>query len=52
MVIRDIKIFHSKGFQNVPKLAVWFENKPSGIPSYGISTMFIKNYLKGCVNLQ
>jgi hypothetical protein len=32
MVIKDIKIFHSEGFQNVPKLGVWFEIKPSGNP--------------------
>jgi hypothetical protein len=32
MVIKHIKIFHSKGFQNVKKLGVWFENKPSGNP--------------------
>jgi hypothetical protein len=31
MVIEDTKFFfHSKAFQNVPKLGVWFENKPSG----------------------
>jgi hypothetical protein len=33
-VIKDIKIFHSKGFQDVPNLGVWFENKPSGNTAY------------------
>jgi hypothetical protein len=27
MVIKDMKILHSKVFQNVPKLGIWFENK-------------------------
>jgi hypothetical protein len=35
MVIQDIKIFHSKGFPNVPQLGIWFENKPSGNPVFG-----------------
>jgi hypothetical protein len=30
MMIKAIEIFRSKVFQNVPKLGVWFENKPSG----------------------
>jgi hypothetical protein len=34
MVIKDAKNFHSKGFQSVPKLWVWFENKPSGNPVF------------------
>jgi hypothetical protein len=33
MCIKYIKLFHSKGFKNVPKLRVWFENKPSGNPA-------------------
>jgi hypothetical protein len=33
MVIKGNKIFHSKAFQNVPKLGVWYENKPSGNPA-------------------
>jgi hypothetical protein len=37
MVTKDIKIFHSKVFQNVPKLGVWFENKPSGNPGLNAS---------------
>jgi hypothetical protein len=32
LVIKNIKIFHSKASQNVPKLGVWFGNKPSGNP--------------------
>jgi hypothetical protein len=32
MVIKDTKIFHSKGFKNVANLRVWFENKSSGNP--------------------
>jgi hypothetical protein len=32
MVIKDIKNYRSKGFQNVPKLEVRFENKPFGNP--------------------
>jgi hypothetical protein len=32
MVIKDIKIFLSNAFQNVPKVGVWIENKPSGSP--------------------
>jgi hypothetical protein len=31
-VMKHIQIFHSKGFQNVKKLGVWFENKPFGNP--------------------
>jgi hypothetical protein len=34
MVIKDTKIVHSKAFQNVPKLVVWFENKPCGNPAH------------------
>jgi hypothetical protein len=33
MVIKPVKNFHSKGFPNVKKLGVWFENKPSGNPA-------------------
>jgi hypothetical protein len=33
MVIKDIKLFNSKAFRNVPKLGVWFENKTSGNPA-------------------
>jgi hypothetical protein len=32
MVIKDINFFNSKGFQNVPNVGVWFENKLSGNP--------------------
>jgi hypothetical protein len=32
MILKDIKIFHSMTFQNVPNWWVWFENKPSGNP--------------------
>jgi hypothetical protein len=32
MVMKAIKIICSKVFQNVPKLGVWFENKPFGNP--------------------
>jgi hypothetical protein len=32
MIMKDVEIFRSKGFQNVPKLGVSFENKPSGNP--------------------
>jgi hypothetical protein len=32
MVVKDIKIIRSKAFQIVPKLGVWFGNKPSGNP--------------------
>jgi hypothetical protein len=35
MVIKDINIFHSKDFQNAPKLKVWFEKKQSGNPGVG-----------------
>jgi hypothetical protein len=35
MVLKHIKILHSKAFQNVPKVGVWFENKPSGNPGLG-----------------
>jgi hypothetical protein len=35
---KDIEIFRSKGFQNVPKLGFWFENKPSGNP--GLNSFF------------
>jgi hypothetical protein len=31
-VVKYNKKFHSKAFQNVPKLEVWFEKKPSGNP--------------------
>jgi hypothetical protein len=41
MVIKDVKIFHSKGFQNVPKLGTWLENKPSGNPGDGCAPLFI-----------
>jgi hypothetical protein len=35
MVIKVIKLFNAKAFQNVPKLGVWFENKPSAtLPTY------------------
>jgi hypothetical protein len=27
MVIKYIKTFHSNGYQNVPKMRVWLENK-------------------------
>jgi hypothetical protein len=33
MVIKYIIIFHSKAFQTVPELGIWFENKPSGNPA-------------------
>jgi hypothetical protein len=33
MAIKGITISHSEGFQNVPNLEVWFENKPSGNPA-------------------
>jgi hypothetical protein len=32
MAVKDIKIFHSKALQNLPKLVVCFENKASGSP--------------------
>jgi hypothetical protein len=32
MTIKYLKMFDSKAFQNVPKLGIWFENKPSGNP--------------------
>jgi hypothetical protein len=32
-LIKDIKIFHSKAFQNVTKVGIWFENEPSGNPA-------------------
>jgi hypothetical protein len=30
MFIKDVKNFHPNASQNVPKLGIWFENKPSG----------------------
>jgi hypothetical protein len=32
MAIQNIKILHSKYFQNLPKLGFWYENMPSGNP--------------------
>jgi hypothetical protein len=32
MVKKYTKIFHTKILQNLPKLGIWFENKPSGNP--------------------
>jgi hypothetical protein len=34
MSIKDIKMFDSKAIQNVPKLGIWLDNKPSGNPGY------------------
>jgi hypothetical protein len=45
MGIKDIKIFQSKAFQNVPKLEVWFENKPSGNPGLNAVNVLRTHYL-------
>jgi hypothetical protein len=34
MVIKYIKIIHSKALKNIPKLGVWYENIPSGNPGF------------------
>jgi hypothetical protein len=39
MVIKDIKIFHSMAFQNVPKLGGGVENKPSGNPAHDLAIL-------------
>jgi hypothetical protein len=41
MSMKDIKMFDSKAFQNVPKLGIWFENKPSGNPDANFFLIFI-----------
>jgi hypothetical protein len=37
MIVKDIEIFHLNGFRNVPKLGVWFKNKPSGNPAFKLT---------------
>jgi hypothetical protein len=30
---KNLKMFHSKAFQNIPKLVFWYANTPSGSPA-------------------
>jgi hypothetical protein len=34
--LKYANIFHSNALQNVPKLGLWFENKPSGNPAWSV----------------
>jgi hypothetical protein len=45
IVIKGNTIFHSKGFRNVPKLVIGFENKTSGNPGVDSAGAFGEIYL-------
>jgi hypothetical protein len=45
MIIKDIEIIRSKCFPNVPKLGVWFENKPPGNPGGHLNIMNLNKHL-------
>jgi hypothetical protein len=43
MIIKYNNILHSKALQILPKLVIWFENKPSGNP--GLNKSYERRFL-------
>jgi hypothetical protein len=41
MSIEYTQIFHPKDFQNIPKLAFWYENVPAGNPGGRLAFLYL-----------